>query len=65
MSPGERPPQRSFEEALAELEDRVRRLEQADQPLERALELFEEGVELARECHEQLDAEALSTRLGE
>lgn len=65
MSSEERP-RRSFEEALSELEARVRRLELrgADGlPLERALDLFEEGIELARECHEQLDAEALAARL--
>lgn len=47
---------RSFEELLNELEDRVRRLEQGDQPLEDALRLFEEGVALTRQCHERLDA---------
>jgi exodeoxyribonuclease VII small subunit len=45
-----------FEEALDELEKRVRRLEQGDVPLEEALALFEEGVALARTCHEQLEA---------
>lgn len=46
----------SFEEALAELEQRVRRLESGEVSLEEALRLFEEGVELARTCHEQLEA---------
>ena len=45
-----------FESALEELEKRVRQLEASDVPLDKALELFEEGVELARTCHEQLDA---------
>lgn len=49
-------PRRSFEETLAELEDRVRRLEAGDQPLEEALKLFEEGIGLTRACHERLDA---------
>lgn len=44
-----------FEEALQELERRVRRLESGEVPLEEALTLFEEGVELARTCHEQLE----------
>jgi exodeoxyribonuclease VII small subunit len=44
-----------FEEALAQLEQRVRKLEAGDVPLDDALTLFEEGVELARACHERLD----------
>jgi len=48
--------QQRFENALEELEKRVRRLEAGDVPLDEALELFEEGVGLARTCHEQLDA---------
>jgi exodeoxyribonuclease VII small subunit len=46
----------AFEKGLAELEDRVRRLEHGDLPLEEALRLYEEGVALARGCHEALDA---------
>lgn len=45
-----------FESALADLEQRVRKLEAGDVPLEDALKLYEEGVALARTCHEQLDA---------
>lgn len=45
-----------FEDALAQLEERVRTLESGDVPLDQALELFEQGVALARRCHEQLDA---------
>jgi exodeoxyribonuclease VII small subunit len=45
-----------FEASLTALEDRVRKLESAEIPLEEALKLFEEGVELARSCHEQLEA---------
>jgi exodeoxyribonuclease VII small subunit len=44
-----------FEEALAALEERVRRLEGGDVPLDDALKLFEEGVALARRCHTHLD----------
>ena len=47
---------RGFEGSLEELEKRVRRLEDGEVPLEEALRLFEEGVDLARRCHEQLDA---------
>lgn len=49
----------SFEVALEELERRVRRLESGEVSLEEALSLFEEGVELARTCHEQLEAAEL------
>jgi exodeoxyribonuclease VII small subunit len=45
-----------FEDALKALEDRVRQLEGGDVPLEQALQLFEQGVDLARTCHEQLEA---------
>jgi exodeoxyribonuclease VII small subunit len=45
-----------FEAALGELEKRVRRLESGEVPLEEALRLFEEGVELARACHDHLEA---------
>lgn len=48
--------QPGFEEALSELEKRVRRLEAGEVPLEEALRLFEEGVKLAETCHEQLEA---------
>ena len=46
---------RSFEEALGELEGRVRRLDSGDLPLEQALKLFEEGISLVRECQALLD----------
>lgn len=45
-----------FEDALTELEKRVRALEAGDVPLDEALKLYEEGVALARTCHEQLEA---------
>jgi len=46
----------SFEAGLAALEERGRQLESGDLPLDDALRLFEEGVELARGCHDQLEA---------
>ncbi len=45
-----------FEEALQALEERVRKLEGGEVSLEQSLQLFEQGVELARTCHEQLEA---------
>ncbi|MDD2768467.1 MAG: exodeoxyribonuclease VII small subunit [Methylococcus sp.] len=48
----------SFEEALAELEQLVERMEQGNLPLEESLKLFERGVELTRTCQKSLqDAE--------
>ena len=43
-----------FEEALAELEGLVERLERGDLPLEEALKTFERGVELTRHCQTSL-----------
>ncbi len=43
-----------FEQALAELEQTVERLEQGDLPLEDALKQFERGISLARACQEAL-----------
>jgi len=48
--------EQGFEQALASLEERVRQLEGGEVSLEQALTLFEEGVDLARTCHEQLEA---------
>ena len=47
--------EKSFEEALRELEEIVNRLEQGDLPLEEALKFFEDGVKLSRYCHTKLD----------
>ena len=46
---------RSFEQALAELEDHVRKLDGGDLALEDSLTTFESGVRLVRECSELLD----------
>lgn len=39
-----------FEQALAELEGLVERLESGDLPLDEALQTFERGVALTRQC---------------
>lgn len=49
-------PDVGFEEALARLEEKVRRLEGGEVALDEALRLFEDGVALARTCHGLLDA---------
>jgi exodeoxyribonuclease VII small subunit len=43
-----------FEQALAELESLVERLERGDLPLDEALKTFERGVELTRHCQASL-----------
>ncbi len=45
-----------FEQALAELENLVERLERGDLPLDEALKTFERGVELTRYCQSSLKA---------
>jgi exodeoxyribonuclease VII small subunit len=45
-----------FEQAMADLETVVARLEQGDVPLEEALKAFERGVALTRACQEALAA---------
>jgi exodeoxyribonuclease VII small subunit len=52
-----------FEEALAELESVVRRLEEGDIPLEESLAAFERGVGLVRLLHARLDS--VQTRIEE
>jgi exodeoxyribonuclease VII small subunit len=49
-----KPPE--FEQALAELEQLVEKLEHGDLPLEQALRSFERGVELTRRCQSALKA---------
>jgi exodeoxyribonuclease VII small subunit len=45
-----------FEQALAELEGLVERLERGDLPLDEALKTFERGVALTRHCQASLKA---------
>ena len=45
-----------FEQAITELDQIVRTLEQGDLPLEQSLALFERGVKLSRYCHDRLEA---------
>lgn len=43
-----------FEEAIAKLEEVVRKLEMGDVPLEDAIELYKEGMELSVICQGKL-----------
>lgn len=54
MSRNSKPP--DFEQALAELEGLVERLERGDVPLDEALRTFERGVALTRHCQACLQA---------
>ena len=56
----------TFEQLYARLDERVGKLEQGGLPLEDAIALYEEGMQLARECQERLDAAELKiTKLRE
>lgn len=46
---------KKFEDALAELENIVQRLEDPDLPLDDAIGLFEDGIKLSRFCSQKLD----------
>jgi len=52
----------SFEEAFAELEATVARLERGDLSLEESITLFERGQALAAHCNIQLDTAELKVR---
>ena len=45
----------TFEQALAQLEQIVQRLEKGELPLEESLRLYEEGIRLSRLCHGKLE----------
>jgi exodeoxyribonuclease VII small subunit len=49
----------SFEQAFAELEATVQRLEQGDLTLEEAITTYERGMHLAQVCSNALDAAEL------
>ncbi len=49
-------PQQPFEVSLDRLEKIVKELETGATPLEKSLELFAEGMTLAEQCREQLEA---------
>ncbi|MCK0472548.1 exodeoxyribonuclease VII small subunit [Halalkalibacter sp. APA_J-10(15)] len=46
---------KTFEEAMSELEVVVEKLEQGDVPLEEAIAMFQEGMTLSKLCHEKLE----------
>lgn len=46
----------SFEQAVAELEDIVKKLEKGELTLDESINFFQRGVELTRYCSKKLDA---------
>ena len=52
----------TFEQAFAELEETVRKLEEGGLALEESLALFERGQALAARCNAQLDQAELKVR---
>ncbi len=50
-----KPDKPDFERSLARLEEIVRKLESANLPLDEAMKLFEEGMQLSRDCQQQLE----------
>lgn len=62
MSELKAPEEMSYEEAFAELEALVDRLEAGDLALEEALSLFERGQALASRCGELLEGAELRLR---
>lgn len=46
--------EKSFEEAMKELEQIVEKLEEGDVPLEKAINYYQEGMELSKICNKKL-----------
>ena len=49
------PKERTFEEAVNELEKTVDLLENGDVSLDEAVKVFEHGMKISKECHERLE----------
>ncbi len=52
---GDKITEKTFEEALARLEQIIGELEKGELNLDESLKLFEEGIALARHCNAKLD----------
>ena len=56
--------EKTFDDAMKDLEGIVQKLEQGDVPLEEALDQFQEGISLSRYCKRIIeDAEKTVTRM--
>ena len=47
--------EKSFEEAISELESIVEKLENGELPLDESIEIFQKGIELSKFCSKRLD----------
>ena len=47
--------EKSFEEAMNELEEIVEKLEKGELGLDESIEIFQRGIELSRHCSKRLD----------
>ena len=56
------PQNKTFEDAMARLEQIVRAMERGDVALEESLNLFQEGTELVRSCQKLLDDAQLQVK---
>ena len=56
------PQNKTFEDAMARLEQIVRAMERGDVALEESLNLFREGTELVRSCQKLLDDAQLQVK---
>ncbi len=45
----------SIEEALDQLEDLIKKMEDKDRPLEETFALYEEGMKMVKLCNEKID----------
>lgn len=52
----------TFEEALKELEETVKKLEAGETTLDEAMSLFEKGVTLTKDCRKMLDEAQLRVK---
>ena len=52
----------TFEEALKELEETVKKLEAGETTLDEAMSLFEKGVTLTKNCRKMLDEAQLRVK---
>lgn len=59
--------EKTFEEAMLELEEVVEKLEEGDVPLEKAITYYQEGMTLSKVCNDKLKSvqEKMTTILSE
>ncbi len=48
--------ERTFEQKMEQLEQLIKKLESGDNSLDESVKLYQEGIALAKECHQELEA---------